>query len=97
MVRRDIAENAVNVASSIAPPTALPSGVEIRAPALSEAALRRVPYLAGVRLRRLTYRRGNPLVCEWEIAHAQTERMRHRICDCRRRGTLRGFARAGGG
>ncbi len=38
MVRRDIAENAVNVASSIAPPTALPPGVEIRAPALSEAA-----------------------------------------------------------
>ena len=38
MVRRDIVKNAVNVASSIAPPTALPPGVEIRASALSEAA-----------------------------------------------------------
>src|SRR6267154_3177556 len=38
MVRRDIAENAVNVASSIAPTRTLPAGVDIRAPALSEAA-----------------------------------------------------------
>src|SRR5712691_4106471 len=38
MVRRDIVKNAVNVTSSIAPPTALPPGVEIRASALSEAA-----------------------------------------------------------
>ncbi len=39
MVQRNILENAVNVASSIAPLTAtLPAGVEIRAPALSEAA-----------------------------------------------------------
>src|SRR5213083_1377702 len=39
MVQRNIRENAVNVASSIASLTAtLPAGVEIRAPALSEAA-----------------------------------------------------------
>ncbi len=39
MVQRNILENAVNVASSIAPLTAtLSAGVEIRAPALSEAA-----------------------------------------------------------
>src|SRR5439155_4252422 len=40
---------------------------------------------------------GNPLVCEREVAHAQTKRMCHRICDCRGRWTLRGFARAHGG
>src|SRR5437867_3135155 len=39
LVKRNILENALNVASSIAPLTAtLPAGVEIRAPALSEAA-----------------------------------------------------------
>jgi len=39
LVQRNILENAVNVASSIASSTeALPAGVEIRAPALSEAA-----------------------------------------------------------
>src|SRR5207245_2955529 len=37
------------------------------------------------------------LVCEREVAHAQTKRMCHRICDCRGRWTLRGFARAHGG
>src|SRR5207247_3590243 len=56
-----------------------------------------VPYFAGVQLRRLTYRCGNPLVREREVAHAQTERMRHCVGDRRRRGTLRGFARADGG
>src|SRR2546428_10136574 len=39
MVQRNILENALNVASSNAPlTTTLPAGVEIRAPALSEAA-----------------------------------------------------------
>jgi hypothetical protein len=44
----------------------------------------------------LTYRCGNPFVREREIAHAHTERMRHRIGDCPSRGALRGFARADG-